>query len=71
MLISVGITDLIDKDLLRELSSSPQQEGVNYFTAADFSALDEIRQTVVSQTCGVLDTVGKFNYNNFNLHTAY
>ncbi len=49
--ISIGITDNIDVDFLREMSSPPQIEGQNYFTATDFTALNEIQRTVVEGTC--------------------
>ena len=49
--ISIGITDNIDADFLREMSSPPQIEGQNYFTATDFNALTQIVNTVVQGTC--------------------
>ena len=52
--ISIGITDNIDVDFLREMSSPPQIEGRNYFTATDFNALLQIQNTVVEGTCEVL-----------------
>ncbi len=53
--ISIGITDNIDADFLREMSSPPQIEGQNYFTATDFNALQEIQNTVVEGTCTTLE----------------
>ncbi len=53
--ISIGITDNIDADFLREMSSPPQLEGQNYFTATDFNALQQIRRTVVEGTCTTLE----------------
>ena len=49
--ISIGITDAIDIDFLRGMSSAPQLEGQNYFTATDFGVLNEIQRTVVEGTC--------------------
>ena len=49
--ISIGITDAIDVDFLRGMSSAPQLEGQNYFTATDFGVLNEIQRTVVEGTC--------------------
>ena len=53
--ISIGITDAIDVDFLRGLSSAPQLEGQNYFTATDFDVLNEIQKTVVEGTCEALE----------------
>ena len=61
--ISIGITDNIDLDFLREMSSPPQLEGQNYFTATDFTALNEIQRTVVEGTCTTLEG----NYQNIHM----
>ncbi len=50
-MISIGVTDVIDPEFLKEMSSPPQQEGLNYFLAASFTALTEIAKTVVEGTC--------------------
>ena len=60
VMVSVGITDVIDEAFLREMSSSPQTLGQNYFTASDFGALSTIRRTVVQQTCERIES----KYNN-------
>ncbi len=52
--IAIGITSDIDVDFLRELSSSPQLEGQNFFTATDFAVLNTIQRTVVEGTCTTL-----------------
>ena len=49
--ISIGITNNIDEDFLKGMSSAPQLEGQNYFTATDFAVLNEIQKTVVTGTC--------------------
>ena len=56
--ISIGITDNIDLDFLREMSSRPQLENQNYFTATDFGVLNEIQRNVVEGTCETLE--GRF-----------
>ena len=56
LMVSVGITDVIDEAFLKEMSSSPQTLGTNYFTATNFAALAEIRKVVVEGTCGT--TIG-------------
>ena len=53
--ISIGITDAIDEDFLKGMSSAPQLLGQNYFTATDFSVLNEIQKTVVEGTCETLE----------------
>ena len=50
-MIAVGITDGIDENFLKAMSSMPQLIGQNYFTAIDFSQLDTIRDTVVNSVC--------------------
>ena len=53
--ISVGITNDIDPAFLKEMSSAPQLEGQNYFTATDFGVLNEIQRSVVEGTCETLE----------------
>lgn len=50
-MIAIGITNVIDRDFLRQMSSSPQVENQNYFTATDFTALTRITTAVVEGTC--------------------
>ena len=50
-LLAVGITNDVNTDTLRTLSSPPQQEGVNFFTSPDFQSLDGVLQDLVPQTC--------------------
>ena len=52
--IAIGVTDVIDRDLLRTISSSPQIENQNWFVAVDFSELDIIRRSVGEGTCEVV-----------------
>ena len=51
---SVGITDKIDEDFLKDISSPPQLVDQNYFTAPDFKVLDNIRKTVIQGTCDTI-----------------
>ena len=53
--ISIGVTNNIDADFLKGMSSSPQVEGQNYFTAADFAVLNQIERAVVHGTCQTLE----------------
>ncbi len=50
-MIAIGVTDVIDPEFLKAMSSPPQQEDKNYFIAASFTALTEIAKTVVEGTC--------------------
>ena len=50
-MLAVGITNEVNAETLRTLSSFPQQEGINYFTSPDFQSLDEVLQDLVPQTC--------------------
>ena len=57
-IISIGITDAIDEDFLKGMSSAPQLLGQNYFTATNFDVLNEIQKTVVEGTCTTIE--GRF-----------
>ena len=50
-MIAVGITDALDEEFLKAMSSPPQIEGKNFFTAIDFAELATIRETVVEGAC--------------------
>ena len=50
IVIAIGVTDVIDRDLLKTISSSPQEENRNWFAAVDFSELDVIRRSVAEGT---------------------
>ena len=51
MLVSVGITNLVDVDLLKALSSPPHEEGKQYFSAPDFQSLNPILREVANSAC--------------------
>ena len=50
-MLAVGITNEVNTETLRTLSSLPQREGVNFFTSPDFQSLDEVLHDLVPQTC--------------------
>ena len=52
--IAIGVTNVIDRDLLRAISSAPQIQGQNFFVATDFTVLSEIRKSVGEGTCQVV-----------------
>ena len=52
--IAIGVTNVIDRDLLQTISSSPRRENQNWFVALDFSELDIIRRSVGQGTCEVV-----------------
>ena len=54
--ISVGITDNIDVDFLKDMSSLPQLEGQNYIAVKDFNALSSIRKFVVRGSCDTIES---------------
>ena len=55
-MIAIGVTDMIDEDFVKEMSSPPQIKDQNYFMAADFSALSKIATNIVAVTCGMLQS---------------
>jgi hypothetical protein len=50
-ILSVGITDKIDEEELREMSSAPQLEGQTYWRSPDFQQLGDIVDALVTETC--------------------
>ena len=50
-LLAIGVTDSINADFLRSVSSAPQIEGENYFLAPDFKYLGTIQEAVVKGSC--------------------
>lgn len=48
---SIGITNSINRDELRQMSSFPHQEKLNWFTSLDFKRLDDILSLVVASVC--------------------
>ena len=49
--VSVGVTNLIDENFLRDLSSIPQQRDQDYFVSPSFVALNEISRGVAQGSC--------------------
>ena len=60
ILLAVGITQTIDLEFLKIVSSSPQIEGENYFRAPDFSALGAIKRSVGEGTCEIVAGTNNF-----------
>lgn len=50
-MFAVGVTDAVDYSLLSQLSSMPQQQDINWFTAVDFTALTEIEDAILEASC--------------------
>jgi len=50
-IFSVGITDNVNEQELREMSSLPQIEGLNFWRSSDFTMLNDIIDTLVTETC--------------------
>ena len=51
---SIGVTDKVDVNEVRDISSPPHELNKNYFLATDFSNLDEIVQAIFDATCDVV-----------------
>ncbi len=49
--LAIGITENAEKSLLRDISSAPQLENSNYFSAPDFTSLQKILNTLITETC--------------------
>ncbi len=49
--LAVGVGGRVEKELLRDISSLPQAENVNYFTTPDFASLSNIISALVVETC--------------------
>ena len=52
-LVAIGITDDVDREVLRQLSSLPQVEGQNFFMSTSFRVLNEISESVSAESCVV------------------
>ena len=59
-MVAVGITEAFDEEFLKAMSSPPQIEGQNFFTAIDFGELSVIRENVVSAACQGLTPPSKY-----------
>ena len=51
--LSVGVTNSVDENELRGLSSPPQVRDRNYFTSPDFQQLGGIIETLLASACEV------------------
>ena len=51
--VSIGVTNSVDADELKAMSSVPQVRGRNYFTSPDFQQLDGIIDSLLSSACVV------------------
>ena len=52
----VGVTDLIDEDTLKGISSLPQEMDKNYFTSPDFEGLSGVLDSVMKSACSPLES---------------
>jgi len=48
---AIGVTDAINENLLKQLSSQPQELDSNYFMATDFTTLTEVSTKISDTTC--------------------
>lgn len=56
LIYAVGITEEIDRDELRDISSEPQIEDRNYFTSPDFEGLANVIEALVDEACPPVTT---------------
>lgn len=49
--ITIGITNSVDENELKAMSSPPQQRHINYFTSANFQELEDIIDRLVQRAC--------------------
>ena len=52
-LVAIGITNSVDENELKAISSLPQERDVNYFTSPDFQQLEGIIDNILSSACVV------------------
>ena len=52
-IVAVGITNSVDENELRGISSQPQVENRNYFTSPDFQQLENIIENLLASACVV------------------
>ena len=50
-IFTIGITDKVDEEELRLMSSQPQREGETYWRSASFSELTNIVDHLITETC--------------------
>ena len=48
---SIGVTNGVDEEELKAVSTNPQQLGANYFMAADFDTLRDVADTLIKSAC--------------------
>ena len=53
--VAIGVTPVIDEDFLRTVSSAPQLQNQNWFTATTYDALSTIRRAVGEGTCATVE----------------
>ena len=51
IVFAIGVTNWINKDFLRDISSIPQIENQNYFTAPDFTSFTSIKKIFSNEAC--------------------
>lgn|SRR6218665_590342 len=61
IIFSIGVTDQINEQQLKAVSSPPQIKGENYWTTPDFTQLNTVLQSVTNATCNPpkIETDGK------------
>ena len=62
--ISIGVTDAVQLNELRGISSLPQQEGNNWWRSPDFQGLDALLGHISTAVCQI---AGKLNTKTLNV----
>ena len=62
IVFAIGVTNSIDVEFLREISSAPQVENQNYFTAPDFTVLTRIKNQFSKEACGEIKGEQKHSF---------
>lgn len=66
IIFSIGVTDLINEDQLKAVSSPPHEKGKNYWTTPDFTQLNTVLASVNNATCNPpkIETAGMYIKDN-------
>ena len=58
-MFSVGVTDSVDENELRELSSNPKLLDETYFMSADFEGLQNVLDQLLTVSCLAIRLIGR------------
>ena len=62
-IFTIGITDQIDEEILREMSSPPKRQNETYWLLPNFQALEPVARTLEEQMCAnIIRVIEEGNY---------